>query len=307
VLYGSGNSLRLIDLERGVEDRDRYVGGLADVSAAVFYRGDGMARLGSRGGESGWFVDGGAGPELSRIPIDAYPLWSPDGSLVAFTRRGQVGRFFMGPPGAATQLDLGGVITAWTWAPDGSAAYVLVSNIDGIASLMHVSAKSYQANMILDGLDTHPTQDAIGISADGTRLYLALASEGTPDPTVRHQPIADRDQDIYELALKTGKLSALVRGPGDDFWPGVAGGYLYWTHNELSQAAVVVPTAGGEARVVVEGAQIPYWSTDGRRLAYTFGGGRNVDGPLGLDVAMVDIDAEGRATSEPVLLVVGTH
>lgn len=306
-LYGSGNNLRLIDLARGVEDRDRYASGLDDVRAITFYGRQGLARRGSRGEESGWFVEGDAGLHLSRIPADATPVWSPDVSLVAFTRPGKEGGLFVGPPGTTTRLHLGGVITAWTWAPDGSFVYVLASDIDGIASLVQVSAESYRTDTILEGLDTHPSQDALGISNDGTRLYLALASEGIPDPSIRHSPTADRDQDIYQFDLATGALSALVQGPGDDFWPGVADGYLHWTHNELTQAVVVVPASGGEARVVVEGVQIPYWSPDGGHMAYTFGSARNVDGPLGLDVAMVEVDAEGHAVSEPTPLVVGNH
>jgi dipeptidyl aminopeptidase/acylaminoacyl peptidase len=113
--------------------------------------------------------------------------------------------------------------------------------------------------------------------------------------------------DIYELSLGTSELRPVVETAGDDFYPAAVGDYLYWTHNDLDDAVAVVPITGGEARVVVEDAQIPYWNPAGTKLAFTYGAWRISDWGLNLDAGVIDIDAEIRPTSEMTPIVVGYH
>jgi Tol biopolymer transport system component len=147
----------------------------------------------------------------------------------------------------------------------------------------------------------------VAVSPDGGRVFLALAGAGPPDAEARHQPYADRDTDIYALDIASLELAAVVTEPGDDFYPQVIGEYLYWTHNELVDQVVAVPSSGGEAHVILEDAQIPYWTADGGQIGFTYGPWRIADWGLNLDAGVVAVDSEAQAVSEPMPIVVGYH
>jgi Tol biopolymer transport system component len=237
---------------------------------------------------------------------DATPKWSPDGSMVAYYRGLQRGLFVSRPEGT-DHFDVGGFVTGVAWSPSGDVVFALVDHDDGVSSLVRLSVADHEVEALREGLDATNRYNSIGVSEDGELLYLALAGDAPPNPEARHQPDADRDTDIYELDLATGELRIAVQTAGDDFYPVVTGEYLYWTHNDLGDAVVVVPISGGEARVVVEDAQIPYWSADGSQIAFTYGGWRISDWGLNLDAGVVDVDGEMRATSEMTPIVVGYH
>jgi Tol biopolymer transport system component len=305
-LFGARFGFRLIDLERDREDPTAFAADLDRVRAATFYGEGRLARLGVREGSTGWFLEGPQGPVRSALPSDATPNWSPDGGMVAYYRAAEAG-LFVGTPDEADFLDVGGFVTGVAWAPPGDVVYALVDHDDGVSSLVQVEVPGREMTTIKEGLDATNRYNSIGVSADGAFLYLALAGPGPPDPEARHQPVADRDMDIYELSLETGGLRPVVETAGDDFYPIVVGDYLYWTHNDLDDAVAVVPIAGGEARVVVEDAQIPYWNPAGSKIAFTYGAWRIADWGLNLDAGVVDVDAEMRPTSEMTPIVAGYH
>jgi len=301
-LYGARFGIRLIDLARGVED-SAAPGVSARTAAATFDPRGRLAR--SAGTEAGWLMESDSAWAVLAVPADAVPRWSRDGSKLAWYGSGSaVVRFAMA--GAMDSVRLDGQVTGLAWAPDGESAYALVFHDDGTSSLERVAAGS-APQTVRAGLDAPSRFNSIAVARNGRTAFLSLASDTTPDNEARHLFDADRDTDIYALDLRTGGLTAVVGSPGDDFYPVIAGDFLYWTRNDMRDAVVVVPLEGGDARVVQEDAQIPYWRPDGRQIGVTMGGWRIADWALNLDAFAVNVDSSAYAISTPLSLVVGYH
>jgi Tol biopolymer transport system component len=296
----------MVDLERGVEDAEFYRGPLDDVRSAAFLTPEGFARLGTLDSVEAWYVDRGDVLRPSSVPVDAVPQWVPNGRDVAFTRASGPGLFI--GEAASPKHYLNGPVTGFSWAPDGSAVFAIVFHVeDGLSSLERVNVGDGTVETLAENLDATYRLNSIGVSPDGKFVFVSLAGEGPPDPEARHRPEADRDMDVYRLEVATGELSAEVTGPGDDFFPVVVGEHLYWTHNEMHDDVVVLPIDGGNPTVLVEDAQIPMWSHDGSRIAFTFGGWRIADWGLNFDAGTIDFGENGRAKSAPEPVVVGYH
>lgn len=304
-----GRAVKLINLETGREEAGRLAAGMNRVFGAVFYQGSGLARLGDRGGQRGWFLPGPDDLRLSPLPPDAMPQWSPDGSAVAYFRGSQAGQgIFVGDAQNQKQFSIEGTAMGLAWSPDGRLAYALVWHEDGLTSLVRINRETGAIEDLADDLDTLSwPSSGLGISGDGNRLYVALAGPAAPVPEARHRPEADRGLDIYELDPASGARRAVVQAPGDDLAPRVADGFLYWTHNEIHDSVVVIPSSGGAARVVEDNAEIPYWSNDGKQIAFTYGGWRLADWALNLDAGVVDVDAQARPRSRMKPIVTGYH
>ena len=231
---------------------------------------------------------------------------SPDGSKLAFFVPGTP-RLTAGARNALRTYELDGIVTGMGWVPRGDLLYIGVLHAEGWSSLDRLNAETGALQPVRERLDAPPRFNSVAVSPDSRVLYLALASDSVPPDAERHRPEADRDTDIYALDLAKGTLTPVVQGPGDDFYPIIAGGYLCWTHNDFRDQVVVVPAAGGEARLVVAGAQIPFWSPDGRHLAYTYGSWRIADWALNLDAAVVSLDDSLRPAGPPRPIVTGYH
>ena len=305
-LFGARFGFELYDLASGEEDPGRYQSTLEDVLSSTFHPDGGLVRLASLEGEVGWYLETEGSHTLLPVPPDVFPRWSPDGSEVAFYRGGP-DRLFVGEPENPREYEVDGFVTGLAWSTEGDQVYVLVCDPAGVSSLMRVDDRDGAPTLIRDGLDAPTRFNSIGVSPVGGHVYLALVGEDPPDPEARHDPDADRDTDIYALDLRTGRLAAVVEEPGDDFHPHVAGGHLYWTHNDLKDQVAVIPAAGGETRVILEDAQIPYWSADGSQLGFTYGPWRIADWGLNLDAGVVELDADANPISEPTPIVVGYH
>ncbi len=280
--HSFGRGIKLINLETGCEEAERLAAGMNRVLNAVFYQGNDLARLGERAGRRGWFLPSPGGPRLCAVPLDAMPEWAPDGSAAAYFRfRDSDQSLFVVDPQGEKQYSVEGIVTGLAWSPDGRLIYALVWHEDGLTSLTRINRETGAIETLAKDLDTLSwPSSGLGISGDGKHLYVALASPAAPAAEARHQPDADRDLDIYEMELATGTRRILVEGPGDDFAPCVANDFLYWTHNDIHDSVVVLPSSGGEARVVEDWAEIPYWSSDGKQIAYLR---RMAAGGLGLE------------------------
>ena len=308
-LYRSfGKGLKLINLETRREDAQRLASGMDRVFNAAFFSGDQIARLGRRGSQQGWFLPSPEGPRFTSLPPDASPQWAPDGSAVAYYRLGQPEKgLFVGDAENQRQYPLEGSLSGFVWSPDGGTIYASVWHEDGETSLLRIDRAAGRTETLLKDLDAPPRLSPLAVSADGGRLYLALASASAPVAKARHEPLADRDLDIYEVDLSTKARRVVIEAPGDDFAPAVANGFLYWTHNDIRDAVVIIPSSGGEARVVEDSAEIPYWSPDGKRIAFTYGAWRLADWALNLDAGVVDVDSQGRRGSPLKPIITGYH
>jgi Tol biopolymer transport system component len=245
-------------------------------------------------------------PRTPELPANAQFRRSPDRSRVAYFVPGQ-DTLFAGPADRPWSFQLDGVITGLGWVPKGDLLYVLVLRPDGLSALDRINLDTQAVQPIREQLDAPPRSNNVAVSPDGRTLYLALASDTVPEPEARHRPDARRDTDIYALDLRSGRLRAVAREPGDDIYPMVAGETLYWTHNRYADAIVVLPAAGGEARAVLLGGMLPYWSADGARLAYTGADYRLADWGLNLDAFVVAVNDSGRPISRSTPIAAGYH
>lgn len=265
----------------------------------------GEERTGELLGDLEWVADATA----SGLPADATSRFSPDATRVAYYRgtAGSGPSLFVGTVDEATEHDLGGRVTGIAWAPDGEAVYATIFREDGASALFRLGGDGGAPELVRDDLDGLARFNRIAVSPDGVYLYMALAGVGPPDPEARHRPDADRDTDIYRLDLSSGDLERVVTTPGDDLAPQTVDAHLYWTHNEYRDVVTVVPVEGGDLRDIVGDAQIPYWSADGRQIAFTVGGWRVADWALNMDAWVIDVDDVGDRRSEPRPLIVGYH
>jgi len=311
ILYGNSRNLKLIELKTGRVDSRRLKGTLDEVSSAVFFKEDQLARLGRRGSETGWFLPAGALLHLSTVPPDAVPLWSPDGSRVAwyFARQPAQGLCIAAAADQQKFENLGGTVTALVWSADGSMVYVLVWESNGVSSLVRIDQKSRQVETVARDLDAAAFAGSIGLAPDGKHIFVALAGAAAPFDELRHQPVAPRNLNIYEINLENGARRLKVPSRTDVFAPTVAGEYLYWTRNDIKTSIVVLPAAGGEPpHQVVEQGQLPRWERPGgNRLAFIYGGWRLADWALNLDAGVVDVDSSARPTSQMRPIVTGFH
>lgn len=307
--HSFGRGIKLLNLETGRQESERLTAGMDRVFNATFYMGNQLALLGKRGGQQGWFLPSADGPRLTSVPPEANPQWSPDGSTVAYYFRSrQTGKgLVVSDSQRQKQYSVEGSITGFVWSPDGRLICAMVWHEDGLTSLLRINLETAGTETLAKDLDATPWLSDLGISGDGRRLYIALASSAAPVAEKRHDPDADRDLDIYELELATGARRVMVQGPGDDFAPSVANGFLYWTHNDIHDSVVVHPASGGEARVVKDWAEIPYWSPDGKQIAFTYGPWRLADWALNLDVGVVAVDSQGRCKSKMKPIVTCYH
>jgi len=290
-LFGARFGLKLADLREGRLD-------------TATYASPGAARR--AGGPAAAIAWGGEPVAELVLPDQAVARLSPDGSRLAFFVPG-TSRLSAGARDAPRTYELDGIVTGMGWVPRGDLLYLVVLHAEGWSSLDRLNLQTGALQPVRERLDAPPRFNSVAVSPDSRVLYLALASDSAPRDVERHRPEADRDTDIYALDLATGTLTPVVQEPGDDFYPVIAGGYLYWTHNDFHDQVVVVPAAGGEARLVVAGGQMPTWSPDGRHLAYTYGGWRIADWALNLDAAVVSLDDSLRPAGTARPIVTGYH
>jgi len=234
------------------------------------------------------------------------PVCASNETELAYYRANAADQVFIDVKGRVRDYGLSGRITAMAFSPDNNYFYGLLFLPSGESSLVRIEVNTGASKVVASHLDASPLSEHISISADGRKMYLALASDNDPNNEARHQPEAERWLKICELDLTTGARRTIVDTPGaDNNAPTIAGTDLYWTRTIYQPSIVLVPAGGGEAKEIMADAQLPMWSPDSRRIGYFFGAWRQADWGLDLDDAVVAVDDQGNRVSQPSVIVSG--
>jgi Tol biopolymer transport system component len=301
-------NLQLFSLQTGREDLLALMADLNRVDNAVFCGpGNGLARLGERTVEDGWFLPHDDSEELSQLPADAMPVCASDETELAYYRANATDEeVFIDAEGRVRDYGVSGRITGMAFSPDNNFFYALLFLPSGESSLVRIEVSTGASRVMASHLDASPLSEHISVSPDGRKMYLALASDDVPVNEARHQPEGDRWLKIYELDLSTAAQRRIVDTPGaDNNAPTIVGNDLYWTRTVYQPSIVLVPAGGGDGKELVAGGQLPMWSPDSRRIGYFFGGARQADWGLDLDDAVVGVDEQGNRASQPSVIVSG--
>jgi Tol biopolymer transport system component len=310
---GMQPNLQLYSLETGQQDPLSLIADLNRIDNAVFcgpwdsLGTGGLARLGERTVEDGWFLPHEDGEKLSSLPANAIPICARNADELAYYRADAPEQaVFIDVRGRVRDYGVAGRITAMAFSPDGGYFYGLLFLPSGKSTLIRIDANTDQSKVIVNDLDASPLAERMTVSPDGKKLYLPLATDGQPDNAARQQPGANRWLKIYQLDLATGARQELVETPGeDDDAPTLAGSNLYWVRTVYHDSVVLLSSGGGDAKEVVAEGELPMWSPDSHRIGYFFGGARQADWGLDLDDAVVAIDDQGNRASDPAVIVSG--
>jgi len=304
---GSERGVQLYSMLTGQEDRFTLMADLNRVDNAAFCGVHGIARVGERTIEDGWFLPHEDGVKLSSVPADALLVCGKDETEIGYFRLSAADQeVFINLNGQVRDYGVSGRVIGMAFSPDGDFFYELLFEPNGQSSLVRINVNTGAAKAIANHLDASPQGELLTVSPDGRKLYLSLASDGAPNNEARHQPDADRWMKIYELDLATGARRRVVDTPGEDNnRPTVVGNNLYWTRTVYHASIALLPAAGGDAKEIVTGGQLPMWSPDSKRISYFFGGMRLADWALNWDDAVVGIDEQGNIASQPSIIVSG--
>jgi Tol biopolymer transport system component len=283
--------------------------GVDEVTHVVIRPSGDVAVRGRRGNQTGWFERERTGRVRNiDVPATSVPVWSEDGQSIAYQASAGTQAMLHVMTGTERRaIPLPARANAIAWYPDGSGLLVMLPQGGGLSSLHRMDARTGQLRVVAQGLDAEPGRTTIAIAPDGRRAYVALASAGAPPPENRHDPHADRDLDIYDVDLVTGRRAVVASTTGDDSNPLLVGGALYWTSTTIDAAVVAVPIEGGAPHDVIEDAQSPTWHPNGRQLGYFYGDWRAADWALNWDGGAVQVDSALRPSGLPGPLIVGYH
>ncbi len=186
--YAGGT--RLVDLTTGRESPDPAWTGL-DVVSSVTFGPDGAILLWGRiGSVSGLFRRDSTGrPALIALPPGAGdPQWSPDGRKIAVMQlRSRDSALAAGEPGRLRSY----AITkpaAFAWLPTNESLLVLTTDDAARSTLVRLDLESGRTTVVATDLDAGPWPRRLGVSSDGRRAYVALASAHVPAAAVRNRP-----------------------------------------------------------------------------------------------------------------------
>jgi len=197
-------------------------------------------------------------PAVTSGPLD--PSWSPDGSMLAFSMRGDIWIQAIGTDDARAITRGPSYHFEPAWSPDGE--WIALS------------------------VDTGGELDIALVRTDGTDFRL-LTSEGSVDvqpawtPDGRFVVFASargRDFDILVHEVATGAVETVVGGRGNQFQPapspdGSKLAYVAGVRGRLGSGGIwTVPMMGGEAQLVhyeeTSFRPVPTWTPDGSALVY---------------------------------------
>ena len=310
-IYAGWTGVRILDLEAKRLAPEQIWSGVSNTYSAAWGPQGSLILYGSRDGKRGWYENLRVGPRLLPLPPGASPLWSPDGSRVAYSLESAPDSVYVGALGEPRAWHVAGRgITGMAWLPDGTALLVLAAQTTGTSNLVRVEISSGAQRVVAADLDAAPLPPSpVAAAPDGRRAYVALASARAP---ARAAPPAPCGPPAGHLRDRPRHREAPAGDPspgegGDAIAPSVGGGNLYWTVSRSDASVVVLPAAGGQAELVTRGALVPSWRPDGRQIGFSYGDWRWADWAIAWDGGAVAVDAGGRPMSPVQPIIAGYH
>lgn len=173
---------------------------------------------------------GGKAVQLTTLPsYECNPVWSPDGSRIAFAsdRKGNFDIFIMSADGGtAKQLTFNSAKeTPYAFTPDGKAVVFAAAIQDRASSALFPSGGLKEVYTVpVDGgrskqiLGT-PAEEIV-YSPDG-RFFLYQDHKGNEDTWRKHHT-SSVTRDIWRYDIATGKHTNLTARPGEDLYPAIS-------------------------------------------------------------------------------------
>lgn len=166
--------------------------------------------------------------------VDRNPVWSPDGSQIAFVREPitdeeqEERAGWIAPDAITNTLDStrfdGRVITHMNYMRDGTSAWLPHPSIHEKRQLHIISSEGGEPDQITD-IDFHVGQ--IEWSADGSRIYFS------GDPEEDDEYSVEYTRNLYMIDLSNGEKVQLLEKDGNQSSPKISpdGNYLLFTHS----------------------------------------------------------------------------
>ena len=218
-------------------------------------------------------ADGLGWRALTTTAGDWNPVWSPDGTRLAFDRRGdpqaQGDIYVIAPDGSGLKRLTSGAFNDIepAWSPDGSR---IVFQRDGSIHVVNASDGSGLQALTGSGCDFYPTW-----SPDGSRIAFASCRSGT--------------NAIYVINADGSGVKQLTSDTASNYFPRWSpdGTRIAFEHGPCCGVYVINPDGTGLAQLSLHG-RTPSWSPDNRALVFEWYGIHivNADGtgihPLGV-------------------------
>lgn len=217
-------------------------------------------------------ADGSRRVRLTRLPRGSQPALSPDGSTVAFDRRGGIATKRL-DGSHARMVTRGGYSPAW--APDGETLYFVRYHPDGFGSycgsIFSVAASGGSVRRVTNSKPSGHSHENPAVSPDGNAIAFSdwnYCQGGTASPRLR---VVDTN------GRRTRDLARLRR---NGYYPDPEHSTPAWSpggtriaYRFNADLAVAYRDGSGERRIIPGGGFLiyepPVWSPDGRWIAFT--------------------------------------